>query len=74
MSPFLRVWARWLIPILLFGIGPGSSRHLAYVPRRRRSDLVARWEGGHAWVQERLSLRCAVSLRAQEHVYGRPAI
>jgi hypothetical protein len=76
VSPFLRVWARWLIPILLFGIGAGIvAANLAYVRAApARSDFVARWEGGHAWVQERLSpYDAAVSLRAQERVYGRPA-
>jgi len=76
MTPFLRVWARWLIPILLVGLAVGVvAANLAYVEAApARSDFVARWEGGRAWVRERLSpYDPAVSLRSQERVYGRPA-
>lgn len=76
MTPFLRVWARWLIPVALVGLAAGLVVvNLAYVEAApARSDFVARWEGGQAWVKERLSpYDPAVSLRAQERVYGRPA-
>ena len=57
MSPFLRVWARWLIPLVLVGLAVGVvAANLAYVAAApARSDFVARWEGGHAWVREQLS-------------------
>ena len=76
MSPFLRVWARWLIPFLLVGLAVGVvAANLAYVEAApARSDFVARWEGGRAWVREQLSpYDPEVSRRAQERVYGREA-
>jgi len=76
MSPFLRVWARWLIPLVLVGLAVGVvAANLAYVAAApARSDFVARWEGGHAWVREQLSpYDPLVSQRSQERVYGRPA-
>lgn len=76
MNPFLRVWARWLIPFLLVGMAVGVvAANLAYVEAApARSDFVARWEGGRAWVRELLSpYDPEVSRRAQERVYGRVA-
>jgi hypothetical protein len=76
MSPFLRVWARWLIPFLLAGLAVGVvAANQAYVEAApARSDFVARWEGGRAWVRDRLSpYDLEVSRRAQERVYGRAA-
>ena len=45
MSPFLRVWARWLIPLVLVGLAVGVvAANLAYVAAApARSDFVARW-------------------------------
>jgi hypothetical protein len=65
-----------LIPILVVVVAAGVvAANLAYVEAApARNDFVARWEGGHAWVRERLSpYEPAVSQRAQERVYGRPA-
>jgi hypothetical protein len=76
VSPFVRVWARWLIPLLVIGLAAGVvAANLAYVAAApARSDFVARWEGASAWVGEQLSpYDPQVSLRAQERVYGRAA-
>jgi len=76
VSPFLRVWARRLIPLILLGLAAAVvAANLAYVRAApSRSDFVARWEGGHAWIREQLSpYDAVVSQRAQERVYGRPA-
>ena len=76
MSPFLRVWARWLIPLLLIGLAAAVvGLNLIYVDAApARSDFVPRWEGGRAWIREQMSpYDPEVSLRAQERVYGRAA-
>jgi hypothetical protein len=75
-SPFLRVLARWSIPVLLLLLAGGVvAVNLVYVEAApARSDFVARWEGGRAWAREGLSpYDPLVSVRAQERVYGRPA-
>jgi hypothetical protein len=60
----------------LAGLAVGVvAANLAYVEAApARSDFVARWEGGRAWVRDRLSpYDPEVSRRAQERVYGRAA-
>ncbi len=76
MTPILRVWTRWLIPVVLLGlVAVLWSVNRAFVEAvPARNDFAARWEGGRAWVSERISpYDPAVSLNAQERVYGRPA-
>ena len=76
MTPILRVWSRWLIPILLLALAAAlvmvNRSFVEAAPAR--NDFTARWEGGHSWISERVSpYDPSVSLQAQERVYGRPA-
>jgi len=76
LTPIFRVWSRWLIPVLLVGlVAVLWVANRAFVDAApARNDFAARWEGGRAWVSERISpYDPAVSLEAQERVYGRPA-
>jgi hypothetical protein len=76
MNLFLRVWGRWLIPLVVIALAVAVvALNLRYVEAApARSDFVARWEGAHAWVADQTSpYDPRVSLAAQERVYGRAA-
>lgn len=76
MSAFLRVAARVVLPIVLFGLAIALFfANLEYVRRApARNDFFPRWEGGRAWIRSQESpYDPAVSERSQQRAYGRPA-